>query len=436
MHLEQMLSQTYFHSYTYAYPHKTAYRLLAQPRKLDDVWKNEDTSVLFLYLHIPFCEMRCGFCNLFTTSLPEIDLVKTYLKQLKSEAEVAYVSCNSPNFARIEAGGGTPSFLNEDQLNFFFDILEQDLHISGVPFSFELSPSTVNPSKLQLLKARGVTRVSMGIQSIIDNEVKNLGRPQKNIDIDQAIRMIHDTGFERMNLDLIYGVRGQTEESWLQSLQFVVDSQTEEIYLYPLYVRPLTGLGKRNQQEEDFRLTLYRVGRDFLLERGYEQVSMRMFRQSTIGLQLGPAYSCQEDGMLGLGAGARSYTRKLHYSSEYAVGRKGIKEIIDGYINKSEDQLSWVNYGLALNQEEEQRRYVIMSLLDEDGLNVENFYRRFRQNLENCFPQLDQLRELNMLNPEKGRLKLNQKGIEVADTIGPWLYSLSVMKLSQEFDLR
>ena len=83
----------------------------------------------------------------------------------------------------------------------------------------------------------------------------------------------------RLNIDLIYGIAGQTPDSWRYSLDAAVAYRPEEIYLYPLYVRPLTGLGKRGRAWDDQRRTLYQQGRDYLLERGYRQVSMRMFER-------------------------------------------------------------------------------------------------------------------------------------------------------------
>ena len=436
MNLKRMLEESYFHSYAYSYPHKMAYRELPETVALKEAWKDENKQALFLYLHIPFCEMRCGFCNLFTMTLPEQSLVTAYLDQLEREAKLSFEALNAPQFARIAVGGGTPSFLNEEELGRFFGILSEYLKVSKVPSSFEISPATISKEKLQILKAQGVSRISMGIQSVIEEETKNLGRPQKNHEVENAIQLIKESGIDIMNLDLIYGAKGQSVESWRKSVRYVIESKAEEVFLYPLYVRPLTGLGKRKREEEDFRLELYRQGRDLLLENGYEQVSMRMFRKYPEGISQGPLYRCQEDGMLGLGAGARSYTTGLHYSSEYAVGRNGIKEIINNYVNLSSTDLLGVNYGIYLNEDEQKRRYIIKSILHEEGLDQKRFASLYNSAPLNYLPQLNELYDLKMLEENNGLLTLNQSGMEASDTIGPWLYSEAIMDLIRKFELR
>ena len=129
----------------------------------------------------------------------------------------------------------------------------------------------------------------------------------------------------------------------MRSIRAALRFEPEEIFLYPLYVRPLTGLGTSDKEWDDIRLNCYRQGRDYLLSQGYTQTSMRMFQRNTeretrciASLHQEPIYCCQADGMVGLGCGARSYTDDLHYSNEYAVGGKGIREILQGYIQTPE----------------------------------------------------------------------------------------------------
>ena len=115
--------------------------------------------------------------------------------------------------------------------------------------------------------------------------------------------------------------------------------QPEELYLYPLYVRPLTGLDRRGAvAHDDLRLALLPgSAATCCLAEGYEQVSMRMFRRAGVGDADDPVYCCQDDGMVGLGCGARSYTRRLHYSTDFAVGRPGVREIIADYVELAPD---------------------------------------------------------------------------------------------------
>src|SRR5207248_3751773 len=123
-----------------------------------------------------------------------------------------------------------------------------------------------------------VDRISIGVQSFVEAEAAAAGRAQRTAEVEEALARIREAGFPRLNIDLIYGLPGQTVESWLGSLRAALRFAPEELYLYPLYVRPLTGLGRSSRSWDDQRLTCYREARALLLVCGYEQVSMRMFR--------------------------------------------------------------------------------------------------------------------------------------------------------------
>ncbi len=432
------LEGTPYVSYTYAYPHKTAYRTLETPIPLRAAWANERQSALSLYLHIPFCEMRCGFCNLFTTVHPASDLEAAYLATLERQAQRVRAALDTPSFARFAIGGGTPTYLKPADLHRLFDLAEHTFGIDtySIPISVETSPKTADPDRLAVLRERGVDRVSIGVQSFIEQEAAAAGRPQKTVDVEHALDRIRAGGFPTLNIDLIYGIGGQTVESWVKTLQVALRYQPEELYLYPLYVRPLTGLGKRPRAWDDIRLACYRAGRDFLLSQGYTQVSMRMFRAAHAPVLSGPIYCCQEDGMVGLGCGARSYTERLHYSSEYAVGASGVRAILNDYIGRPDESFDAAHYGYSLSQEDLQRRHVIQSLLQVEGLDRAAYRARFTSDVLADIPQLYELAEHGLATITDLSLVLTAFGIERSDMIGPWLYAPDARRLMETFALR
>lgn len=441
--LATLLATSPYTAYSYAYPHKTAYRPLTPAVALSELWARERRDALFLYLHIPFCEMRCGFCNLFTQTNAGSDLVTAYLEAIEREAIQVKSALGASKFARMAIGGGTPTFLSTRELERLFDMATEIMGADplDIPTSVEVSPQTATPDKLQLLKVRGVDRISIGIQSFISAETAAAGRPQAVDDVFAALERIKSLAFPTLNLDLIYGLPGQSIESWLASLQIALRFAPEELYLYPLYVRPLTGLGRSKRDWHDERRDYYRQGRDLLLANGYEQVSMRMFRLLTAAspdsLTPAPLYCCQSDGMLGLGCGARSYTSSLHYSSEYAVGMTGIQEIITNYTQTTDDRFNWVNYGYRLNLDDRRRRFLIQSLLHADGLSFDDYHQTFGTNAMTDFPQLNDLITLELATEgDCNKLGLTAAGIEVSDTIGAWLYSPQVKELMESYAWR
>jgi oxygen-independent coproporphyrinogen-3 oxidase len=437
MRLEDLLRESPYQGYAYAYPHKTAYRRLPEAVSLRDVWEGERRESLFLYIHVPFCEMRCGFCNLFTQSRPRTESVAGYLSTLRREAGHVRQALGEAGFSRLGIGGGTPTFLDLDGLEQLFQVAEQIGAEPGhIPISVETSPATAEREKLTMLRERGVTRISIGIQSFVDAEVAGAARPQDRAEVDRALGNLRDARIPVLNIDLIYGLPGQTVPSWLASLREALEYAPEELYLYPLYVRPLTGLGRSGRAWDDQRLACYRSGRDLLLSEGYEQLSMRMFRARGLAGEAGPVYCCQDDGMVGLGCGARSYTRGLHYSREYAVGASSIRAILADYLARPDEALATADYGFRLGPEDQRRRYLLQSLLQATGLDLDAYHARFGADAGEDIPEVNELEPHGLARRTPDRLSLTAEGLERSDAIGPWLYSSRVKVLMQDYEWR
>ncbi|MBW4605076.1 MAG: STM4012 family radical SAM protein [Calothrix sp. FI2-JRJ7] len=435
--LKPKISQSPYQAYVYSYPHKTAYRPLTPPVNLANLWSNQDKSALFLYIHIPFCEMRCGFCNLFTTVTHNEDFVTQYVNTLQRQAQRVKSALGKSSFARFAIGGGTPTQLPIQHLETILNIAEQTMgaNLQSIPISVEVSPETATQDKLKLLRERGADRISIGVQSFIESEVLATQRRQTTPQVEAALGRIKEAGFPTLNIDLIYGLPEQTVETFLQSIHAALRFQPEEIYLYPLYVRPLTGLGRTDKEWDDIRIACYRAGRQLLLSKGYSQVSMRMF-QGRENNPASPVYCCQADGMVGLGCGARSYTDTLHYSNDYAVGVKEIRDILQAYIQSSNEAFDFASYGFKLDANEQRRRYILLSLLSDEGLNFASYGQRFNSCVYIDFPELCELKQLNLGMEDGEILRLTEAGIELSDVIGAWLFSEKVLELMDGYELK
>lgn len=432
-----------YQSYVYAYPHKTAYRPLDEGRPaLRDLWAAEPKDALSLYAHIPFCEVRCGFCNLFTRIGAPGELTGRYLDALDRQAVAVREALGDDapvRFAAAAFGGGTPTFLTAGELERLCDIAEKRMgaDLRSVPLSVETSPSTATADRLAVLAERGTTRISIGVQSFVDAEARAAVRPQRRADVESALGRIRDARIPVLNIDLIYGIDGQTERTWLSSLDAALSWEPEELYLYPLYVRPLTGLGRlgaaADAEWDEQRLRLYGAGRDHLLGRGYEQVSMRMFRRAPSGAGAARSdsasadHACQTDGMIGLGCGARSYTSGLHYSFDYAVGMSRIRRIIDDFTTA--EDFSRAEVGRRIDEDEARRRHLLQSLLQAEGMEVAGYRERFGSAPAAHFPaELERFAALGWLDAAAGpdRLRLSPLGLAHSDALGPELFSPAV----------
>ncbi|QNP74634.1 STM4012 family radical SAM protein [Streptomyces roseirectus] len=427
------VTESPYQSYVYAYPHKTAYRKLDDRPPLTKLWADEPKAALSLYFHIPFCEVRCGFCNLFTRIGAPDGLTAAYLDALERQAAAAREALGPGDrrFATAAFGGGTPTFLTAAELDRLCDLAEDmgaDLHT--IPLSVEASPATATADRLSVLADRGTTRLSLGVQSFDDTEARAAVRPQKRADVEAALGRIRDAAIPVLNIDLIYGIDGQTAATWLNSLDAALSWRPEELYLYPLYVRPLTGLDRRAQDAPDpawdqQRLRLYKLGRDHLLAHGYVQHSMRMFRRADAPDQGADDYACQTDGMIGLGCGARSYTRDLHYSFDYAVNMTEIRGIVDAYV--ATEDFTHAEIGFEMDDDERRRRYLLQSLLQAEGLPAVGQREYFA-------PELERWVERGWLTDTDDHLKLTPEGLAHSDAIGPELFSPVVRHRMAEYE--
>ncbi|ULO06563.1 STM4012 family radical SAM protein [Paenibacillus sp. 19GGS1-52] len=426
-----------YRSYLYSYPHKTAYRDLQPPVPLKELWADEPAEAFFLYMHIPFCGARCGFCNLFTLPDKRADVHTRYVDALERQAKQWATFTRHKPYARFAIGGGTPTLLAEEQLRRLFtiavDIMGLDTSVASI--SVEASPETLTDGKLMILKEASVDRVSMGIQSFVAAEAAAIYRPQNPDEVYRALELLGKYDFPILNLDLIYGLPGQRVDSWLYSLNQALSYEPEEIFIYPLYTREHTIVKPGDMhRQDDIRLHCYTAARELLIGRGYRQYSMRRFAKEAAGSDKSILnYSCQEEGMVGLGCGARSYTRSVHYASRYGVSRKATESIIADYV--AAERYDTADYGIVLSLKEQQRRFILKAILHSEGLQLSSYSERFGCSLWSDYPELSLLLQAELGKEEDGVLTLTAEGMGYSDSIGDWFISGEIREQMERFVL-
>lgn len=407
----------------YSYPHKTAYRALENVN-LRDYFFNLEGEGHSLYLHLPFCESKCGYCNLFSVTgcnrIQMEDYIAAVLRQIRQYREMMP---RSTSFEDLTIGGGTPLLLESGQIARIFEAVKTNLPMSGsCRIIIETAPNQTSKEKVELLKELGVTRVSMGIQSFDNGELRWLGRNHDSERAGKAAELLADTGFECVNFDFIYGLPGQTAESLTGSLGTALSFAPDEIFLYPLYIKHGVRLereGGRELLDSDHTYALYQRGSEYLKGNGYEQISMRRFvkrgsgeaasagglRKSTMqdnafcekALQervrrgdtprksMSLRFSeCGLKSALSLGCGGRSYLGRLHTCTPYRTTRSAsLEEIV--LFQRTED-FSSVSNGILLSDEELKRRYVIKHLLILPGISRQAYKEAFQADVLEDFP--------------------------------------------------
>lgn len=435
-----MINQNRYTQYMYSYPHKTAYG------PLEGVTLNQYLPCLLssghgLYLHLPFCETKCGYCNLFSVTGLGKESVDKYLdtveRQLRQYAPL-FASVNAV-FTSLTIGGGTPLLLNESQLERCFSMIRRYANLSpDAEIIIETAPNQTTTEKLALLKEMGVSRVSMGIQSFYDEELAVLQRSHKAEKARKSLRLLMDAGFLRVNTDFIYGVPGQSVDSFLSSVREAVSFGPEEIFLYPLYLKHGASLERELDRglvlDEELAFRQYEAAAKYLTENGYRQDSMRRFVKPETAGQNREFADCGFTNTLSLGCGGRSYLGNLHFCTPYAVTRSSCLEQLHRY--EETDDFCKITHGFLLSKEEEKRRFVIRHLLILPGLPLPAYKAAFHSEAISDFPILRGWLEKGYLKEQAHYLALTETGLGLSDYLGPMLISQEVGDRMKQWEVR
>jgi oxygen-independent coproporphyrinogen-3 oxidase len=262
-----------------------------------------------LYVHIPYCISKCPYCDF--TSIPADDSIDAFIDSLCKEIEQRHSAISTADTLFI--GGGTPTVLKPHQFFRLFHHLKSFLTISPLAeITVEGNPCTLSPAIIAALASAGVNRVSVGAQSFFDEELGALGRKHRVDDIYVAVAELHKHGIGNINLDLMFGIPGQTAGSWRSSLEKAVSLQPAHISAYCLTYEPgtpfdsLLKAGALRKKSEDEELELYEQAREYLLSAGYEHYEISNFALPGRRCAHNLIYWSNEE-YLGLGASAVSY---------------------------------------------------------------------------------------------------------------------------------
>jgi len=264
-----------------------------------------------LYVHVPFCETKCGYCDFYSVPLGDRQtgpLVRAIVRELEQRESTV----GGP-FHTIFVGGGTPTLLPRDSLELLFERLGEVARRDGVvEFSVEANPATVDEAKVQLLVEAGVNRMSFGGQSFHQRELDVLERLHSPEEIAPGIQLAREGGIERINLDLIFGIPGQTQASWRESLHRAVDLGVGHLACYGLTYEPGTPLtaqlheGKLAPCDNDLEADLYLLALEYLESCGFAQYEISNFAKPGCRCVHNLIYWSNEP-YVGVGPSAASY---------------------------------------------------------------------------------------------------------------------------------
>ena len=265
-----------------------------------------------IYIHIPFCDHKCIYCDFY--SIISYDNVSSYLNSLKKEID--FYSAKYSDGRKIISvffGGGTPSFMEPHYISEILQHLKNKFFVNeDVEITLETNPGTVSIEKLAEFRKIGINRISIGIQSFNENELKFLTRIHNSTTAIQTISNAADVGFENISVDLIFNLPGQTKEKWRQNLNQAIELPIKHISAYSLILEKGTILnkmvldGKVKMQNEDYDADLYEFTIDFLTQHGFEQYEVSNFAKNGYECIHNNAYWRYKD-YLSFGTSAHSF---------------------------------------------------------------------------------------------------------------------------------
>ena len=350
------------------------------------------TDLISLYVHIPFCLRKCRYCDFLSAPQTDIDrerYVKALIREIKTQKDCP---AGRP-VDTVFFGGGTPSVLSADQIGRIIDALrEVFLILPDAEVSLETNPGTADFEKLSAFKEAGINRLSMGVQSMHDEELHLLGRIHTAEQALEAFKTARAAGFDNINIDLMSALPGQTFDSWADSLRQAVEWRPEHISAYSLIIEPGTPFSALYDAgelpplpDEETDRKMYHYTREYLAQHGYGRYEISNYAlkgrecRHNSGYWTGHPY-------LGFGIGAASYVNGARFSNNpdfetYIVEmeKAGIPAEIEQVYGKVRTEIH------SLTEQEKMEEFMFLGLRMTAGVKTSDFASRFGKSLDEVY---------------------------------------------------
>ena len=424
MGLKEKIARAEFAPYVYSYPPTRTYRPVTNFSLSDPVF----TSRVNVYIHIPFCEQKCTFCGYLTMIARSDDVVDRYVDCIVREIARYREILETKEITSINFGGGTPSLLTGMQFAKIMRALiaaNPALAHTAQEISIEATPESVLSSKIAKFREYGLNRVSVGIQTFNDAEIA-LAKRRNIADISvQTFETLRGLGIPNICCDLMYGLAGQTTESWEESVTELLRLTPDTVELYSTVTIPGTPLARAigaGMLPQD-RLHCYERARGMFLEAGYVQDCHLRFVISGRGFYRQQENVFAGESLIGFGAGARSYAVNMHYRNTF--DGMNHRQVVGNYMRKMQSGHMAVESAVMLTIEEKLRRYVIYRI---EHLDKKDFEEKFGMRFEGKFyKEYCELLSLGLLKDRNNTIRLTAKGLAFRDVIAREFFSANAL---------
>lgn len=372
-----------------------------------------------LYIHIPFCDQKCAYCDFLSFPGRHAAAKARYLQALCTELRLR-LRGRWQRPQTIFIGGGTPTALTAAELTTLLATLADCVDLAGVEeFTVEANPGTVDAEKLEVLHAGGVNRLSFGVQSFDDMLLKMIGRIHSAAEAEEAVRLARAAGLTNINLDLMYGLPGQSEQQWRATIDRALALEPAHLSLYQLIPEEGTALvrhmetGRLPAVDEDGAARWFAAQRGWLRDAGYAQYEISNYARAGFASQHNQLY-WRLDDYLGLGLGATSWERPVRRTNTADFGAY-CRALASGALPPAAEE--------RLTRAEQMSESVFMALRMNAGLSLAAFRALYGEDVADVFPDaVAEGRERGWLVLEDGQLRLTDAG----RSLGNWVFELFI----------
>lgn len=363
-----------------------------------------------LYIHIPFCKQKCFYCD-FPSYARKDDLMSDYIEALLIELKE---KIKDYEVRSLFIGGGTPSYLNEENLSKLMKGIKNINFIEYAEKTIECNPGTVSEEKFNIMKGGGINRLSFGLQTTKNNLLKGIGRIHTFEAFKDNYNLARSVGFNNINIDMMFGLPNQSVKDWTDSLEEVAKLNPEHISAYSLIIEEGTPFYKLYNEDklklpsEEEEREMYKKCKNILIENGYHQYEISNYaKEGKECLHNEVYWMCNE--YIGVGASSSSY-----------IDGKRIKNIDDlrEYIKRIGSGKSIVDEEIINTKNDNIEEFMFMGLRMNCGIEEEEFKRRFHTDVDNVYKDVIEGNiNKGLLERKRGRIYLTDKGIELSNMV-------------------
>lgn len=363
------------------------------------------SGTIALYIHVPFCRRKCRYCSFVSYSGREAD-IPLYIKALKNELKQR---AGGESVCSIYFGGGTPSLLPVKSIGSLLSTIKRQFQLDkAAEITIEANPGTVDEGYLTAVRKLGVNRLSLGVQSFNRRELTMLGRIHSAKAAKEAVKVARRAGFGNLNLDLIYGLPGQTKADWRYSLEKALALEPEHLSLYALTLEEDTLLqldikaGRLPEIDPDLAADQYELAEDLLAAHGYNHYEISNWAYKGKECRHNLTY-WRNQPYLGFGTAAHSCTDGHRFANS---------ENLDKYLADFSANSGWTpEMDEEIKPNLELAETIILGLRLRDGIEKEVIKNRFGVNLWDCFRwQIREMKNAGLLKRIDGRISLTRRG--------------------------